>query len=89
MKRIVSEEVVWCEHCGCLPDQFIKYDRYDDSGVWYCSSCMYANGDIDETQVKTDNIANLSAYKTFLQKELRQCTRNLAEILGNPLDNED
>jgi hypothetical protein len=89
MKRIVSEEVVWCEHCGCLPDQFIKYDRYDDSGVWYCSSCMYANGDIDETQVKTDDLDNLKMYKSFLAKEMRAVDEKIAEFFGHTLDNED
>ena len=92
VKRIISDDIVWCEHCGCLPDQFVIYHIFDsevDDDISYCSSCMYAKGDIDETQAKTDDIANLTSYKTFLQKELKQCTKNLAEILGMPLDNEE
>jgi hypothetical protein len=85
MKRIVSEEVVWCEHCGCLPDQFVKYDN----GVCYCSDCAFANGDINETQVKTDDLDNLKMYKSFLAKEMRAVDEKIAEFFGHTLDNED
>jgi hypothetical protein len=89
MKRIVSEEVVWCEHCGCLPNQFIKYDVYDDSGVYYCSDCCFANGDIDETQVKTDDLDNLKMYKSFLAKEIRAVDEKIAGFFGHVLDKDD
>ena len=85
MKRVICDEPICCEHCGIILDEFIEYVDF----CGYCSSCTYANGDIDETQVKTDHLANLKLYKQYLLKELKETDEKIAEFFGHTLDNED
>jgi hypothetical protein len=87
MKREVCDKPIFCHHCEEAPREFVAY--VEANFITYCSSCMYAYEKINKTQFKVDKITNLSAYKTFLQKELKQCTKDLAEISGSSLDNED
>ena len=87
MKREVWDEPIICLNCDEKHDEFVVY--HGPKLLLYCSSCMYANGDIDETQVKTDDLDNLKMYKSFLVKEMRAVDEKIAIFFGQTLDNED
>ena len=84
--REVCKSPISCEHCGEMPDCFVKYD--EGLAAW-CPWCVYANSVITMEQLQEDELESLTISTKFYEQKIRDLRRKLL-ILGikRPLSKE-